>query len=127
MAETTTPAQSALAGIMSVPRKAAIEGVIEFPGTVVVEGNVYGDIRCGALTIMERGAVEGTIVADVVIVRGEASGEIFANTLTLKTACSVAADIFHRQLMLEDGCFFEGKSRRHKAPLELAIQAAAIA
>jgi hypothetical protein len=37
----------------------------------------------------------------------------------LKTACSVEADIFHKHLLLEDGCFFEGKSRRHANPLQL--------
>jgi cytoskeletal protein CcmA (bactofilin family) len=53
-------------------------------------------------------------------VLGEVSGEIFANNLTLKSASSVAADIFHKHLSLEDGCYFEGKSRRHADPLQLA-------
>ncbi len=104
---------------LTIPRKAAVEGAIHFAGPVIVEGSVLGDIRCTTLIIMERGSVDGTIVADRVMVLGEASGEIFANWLSLKTACSVAADIFHRQLELEDGCYFEGRSRRHPSPLDL--------
>ncbi len=62
----------------------------------------------------------GAVVADAVTVLGEVTGEIFANHLTLKKASSVAANIFHKHLSLEDGCYFEGKSRRHADPLQLA-------
>ncbi len=116
---TGTSAWRSDAPTFTVPRKAAVEGTIDFPGPVIIEGNVLGDIRCTSLIIMERGAVDGTIVADRVTVLGEASGEIFANWLTLKAACSVSADIFHRQLELEDGAYFEGRSRRHASPLDL--------
>lgn len=105
---------------LSIPRKASIDGFIDFPGNVVVEGVVNGDVRCQSLTIKERGQVDGTIIADSVTVLGEVSGAIYANDLILRTACSVAGDIFHQKLMLEDGCYFEGKSRRHASPLSLA-------
>ena len=105
---------------LSIPRKACIEGTLEFPGPVIVEGTVLGEVRCTSLIVTERGIVDGCIRADAVTVLGEVSGEIFANHLTLKSACSVAADIFHKYLSLEDGCFFEGKSRRHANPLQLA-------
>jgi cytoskeletal protein CcmA (bactofilin family) len=49
---------------------------------------------------------------------GEVSGDVIANTLTLKTACSVVGNIFHDQLLHEDGSYFEGKSRRLPNPLK---------
>jgi cytoskeletal protein CcmA (bactofilin family) len=110
----------ALDAALSIPRKASIEGSLDFPGPVVIEGTVIGDVSCTSLIVAERGVVEGTIKADAVTVLGEVSGEIFANHLTLKSASSVAADIFHKHLLLEDGCYFEGKSRRHANPLQLA-------
>jgi len=81
---------------------------------------VLGDVRCTSVVIAESGVVDGCVAADSVTVLGEVSGEIFANHLTLKKASSVAADIFHKHLALEDGCYFEGKSRRHADPLQLA-------
>jgi len=102
-----------------VPRAVTIEGAVDFPGAVTVDGTIAGDISCTMLTVTERGIVDGSVRAATVIVMGEVSGAIFANDLTLKTACSVTADISHRKLLLEDGSYFEGKSRRHPNPLQL--------
>jgi cytoskeletal protein CcmA (bactofilin family) len=109
-----------LPAALTIPRKACIEGALEFPGPLIIEGTVLGDVRCTSVIVSERGIVDGSIIADAVTVLGEVSGEIFANHLTLKSASSVAANIFHKHLSLEDGCFFEGKSRRHANPLQLA-------
>ena len=105
---------------MSVPRKAIIEGAVEYPGPMVVAGVVEGDVTCTTLTVSERGIINGSVRADTVTVLGEVNGEIYANTLSLKAACSVTGDIYHNQLVLEDGCYFEGKSRRMILPLQLA-------
>lgn len=117
---TTVTVLGQLPAVLSIPRKAAIEGLIEFDGDVIVEGSVVGDVRCRMLTIKERGQVDGNIIAERVVVLGEVSGAIYADDLVLRTACSVAADIFHKQLLLEDGCYFEGRSRRHADPVSLA-------
>jgi cytoskeletal protein CcmA (bactofilin family) len=105
---------------LSIPRTATVEGGIDYPGPIVVEGTVLGDVNCLALVVAQRGIVEGTIKSETVTIIGEVSGEIFANELTLKAACSVNADIVHKKLSLETGSFFEGKSRRHANPLALA-------
>lgn len=112
----TSPTQAPL----SIPRQAVIEGSITYSGNVVLEGTLLGDVRCGGIVVTERGAVDGTISANAATIMGEASGAIFANQVTLKAACSVTADIFHRNLTLENGCFFEGKSRRVANPMTLA-------
>jgi cytoskeletal protein CcmA (bactofilin family) len=116
MSDASPPLPAAL----TIPRKASIEGTLEFPGSLIIEGTVLGDVRGASVVISERGFVDGSVVADAVTVLGEVSGEIFANHLTLKKASSVAANIFHKHLSLEDGCYFEGKSRRHANPLQLA-------
>lgn len=109
-----------LPATLTIPRNATIEGALDFPGPLIIEGTVLGDVRCMSLVISECGIVDGAVVADAVTVLGEVSGEIFANHLTLKKASSVAANIFHKHMSLEDGCYFEGKSRRHANPLQLA-------
>jgi cytoskeletal protein CcmA (bactofilin family) len=105
---------------LSIPRKAVLEGTIRYEGPVVLEGTVLGEVHCTNVLITERGAVDGTICAHTATIMGEASGAIYAEQVTLKTACSVTADIFHKNLSLENGCFFEGKSRRVVNPLTLA-------
>lgn len=105
---------------LSIPRKAVIEGSITYSGSVILEGTILGDVRCSNLLVTERGTVDGTISAEAATIMGEASGAIYANQVTLKTACSVTADIFHKNLALENGCYFEGKSRRVANPLSLA-------
>jgi cytoskeletal protein CcmA (bactofilin family) len=104
---------------LTIPRQAVLDGGIEYPGNVVVEGTILGDVRCSSVVISERGVVEGTICADSATILGEASGSIYANHVTLKTACSVTAEIFYKKLSLENGCYFEGKSRRVASPLSL--------
>ena len=104
---------------LSIPRQAVVEGGITYAGHIVLEGTILGDVRCAHILIAERGAVDGTICADSATIMGEASGFIYANQVTLKTACSVTAEIFHQALSLENGCFFEGKSRRVANPLSL--------
>jgi cytoskeletal protein CcmA (bactofilin family) len=94
---------------MFIPRTASIEGFVDFAGEIVVEGTVSRELRCATLTIKERGQVDGNVVANRVTVLGYVSGAIYANDLILRTACSVSGDIFHKQLLLEDGCYFDGR------------------
>lgn len=107
---------------MFIPHTATIEGFLDYDGDIVVEGTVIGNVRCRSLTVKERGQVDGNAVAERITVLGDVTGAIYANDLILRTACSVAGDIFHKQLCLEDGCYFEGKSRRHANPMSLATQ-----
>ncbi len=104
---------------LTIPRQATIEGSLDYPGPLVIEGTLLGDVRCTSLIVAKHSVVIGMIKADVVTILGEVSGEVFANQLTLKAAGSVTGDIFHKQLALEEGCRFEGKSRRYAKPLTL--------
>lgn len=111
----------ALPAALSIPRQATIEGAIDFSGPMIIAGTIEGDVTCLSLVLTERGIINGSVRCDSATVLGEVNGEIFANTLTLKTACSVYGDIFHNQLVLEDGCYFEGRSRRMILPLNFAV------
>ena len=105
---------------LAISSRTTIVGAVHFDGPVRIDGVVQGEIRCDALTVSERGSVDGLIVADSVTVAGEVTGSIYANTLVLRSACDVEGEIIHRELDLEAGSYFEGKSRRSSAPLQLA-------
>jgi cytoskeletal protein CcmA (bactofilin family) len=107
-------------GALVVSRGVTIEGSLTVEGDVFVDGIVDGDIRCAGLQIAERGTVEGLIVAEKVIVLGEFNGMIYARELRLGAGSAVEGQIYHTKLVLEEGCYFEGKSRRHGDPLLIA-------
>lgn len=105
---------------LAIPGQVVVEGGFRYPGSLVLNGTILGDVWCADLVVTERALVDGTIHANSVTVLGEVSGAIYANHVTLKTACSVTAEIFHGKLSLENGCYFEGKSRRMAKPMSPA-------
>lgn len=125
MQETTSrrgppPAAEARKSTLSIGSDVTIVGSIQFDGPVEIEGTVQGDIRCANVSVSRYGTVMGTIVANDVTVAGGVNGSIYANRLVLKPDCDVEGEIFHRELSLEQGCYFDGKSRPHQEPLTLA-------
>ena len=90
-----------------------IMGTLEVEGDLRLEWHVEGEVHCRNLTVEPSGCVDGLAVAEKVEVIGAVQGEIFADRLRLKNNCSVEADIHHCHLVLEDGAYFEGRSRRH--------------
>ena len=117
-----TPARKST---LSIGSDVTIVGSIQFDGPIEIEGTVQGDIRCAAVSVSRYGTVMGTIVADDVTVEGGVNGSIYANKLVLKPDCDVEGEIYHRELSLEQGSYFDGKSRPHKDPLSLAEAPAA--
>ena len=124
MSRVRTPSQAhANSDVLILNRRVIIAGSLTYDGEVVLGGHIEGDVRCKSLEIGERGSVDGDIAAERVVVLGEVAGSIHANEVVLKTACSVSGEIYHRHLVLEDGCFFEGQSRRDADPLLRATHA----
>jgi cytoskeletal protein CcmA (bactofilin family) len=94
-----------------------VMGNLESKGEVTVEGQIQGDIHCAFLTVGENAQVTGGIVAEEVVVRGRVMGSIRGNRVTLQSSSHVEGDVFHRALAIEQGAFFEGKSRRAEDPM----------
>lgn len=86
-------------------------------GEVQVDGEIQGDIHCASLLVGENAKVTGGIVAEDVIVRGRVAGSIRGMRVTLQSSSHVEGDIYHQSLAIEQGAFFEGKSRRAEDPI----------
>ena len=86
-------------------------------GEVQVDGEIQGDIHCSSLLVGENATVTGGIVAGDVIVRGKVMGSIRGQRVTLQSSSHVEGDIYHQSLAIEQGAFFEGKSRRSEDPV----------
>ena len=105
-----------------------INGNVNSKGEIQVDGDIQGDINCGSLLLGDKSHVIGNVVAEDVVVRGRVVGSIRGLRVTLQAQSHVEGDIFHQSLAIEQGAYFEGKSRRSDDPLaELRAEKAAAA
>jgi cytoskeletal protein CcmA (bactofilin family) len=89
-----------------------IIGSIESEGEVIFDGRIEGDIVSGKLVVGHGAVVIGKIKSGIVSVKGSVSGTVWANRLSLLAGSKVEGDIYHSQLSIEEGAYFEGRSRR---------------
>ena len=69
------------------------------------------------IVISERARITGALIAEEVVVRGSVQGSIRANAVTLQSSSRVEGDVFQKSLVIEQGAFFEGRSRRSEDPM----------
>jgi len=102
------------------------EGNISGGGELQVEGKLKGDIRVARVVIGEQGAVEGSVAADVVEVRGRVSGTIQGKSVKLFASSRVEGDITQEQLSVEQGAWFQGRciQAKREAPATSPAQSA---
>jgi cytoskeletal protein CcmA (bactofilin family) len=94
-----------------------IKGDITSKGEIQIDGQIEGDIRCGSLLLGDKAQVTGGVAAEDVVVRGHIVGSIRGLRITLQGQSHVEGDIFHQSLAIEQGAYFEGKSRHSDDPL----------
>jgi cytoskeletal protein CcmA (bactofilin family) len=95
-----------------------IIGNIASKGEIQIDGEIQGDIRCSSLLLSDKAQVTGSVVAEDIVVRGHVVGSIRGLRITLQAPSHVEGDIFHQSLAIEQGAYFEGKSRRSDNPLD---------
>jgi cytoskeletal protein CcmA (bactofilin family) len=95
-----------------------ITGNLTSKGQMQIDGEVQGDINGSHVIVGERARITGGIRSEEVVVRGKVQGSIHSNRVMLQANSHVEGDIFHKALAIEQGAFFEGKSRRSDNPLE---------
>lgn len=94
-----------------------ITGNVISKGEIQVDGEIQGDIHCTSLIVGEQAVISGGIVSEDVVIRGKVLGSIRGMRVTLQSNAHVEGDVFHQSLAVEQGAFFEGKSRRSDDPL----------
>jgi cytoskeletal protein CcmA (bactofilin family) len=94
-----------------------ITGNVTSKGEIQVDGEIQGDVQCGSLLLGDKSQITGCVLAEDVVVRGRVLGSIRGLRVTLQAQSHVEGDIYHQSLAIEQGAFFEGKSRRTDDPL----------
>jgi cytoskeletal protein CcmA (bactofilin family) len=95
-----------------------ITGNVASKGEIQVDGEIQGDIHCGSLLLGDTAQVVGGVIAEDIVVRGRVVGSIRGVRVTLQAPSHIEGDIIHQSLAIEQGAYFEGKSRRTDNPLE---------
>lgn len=93
-----------------------VSGNLISKGEVQIDGEVQGDVHSSYVIIGEKARITGSVIADEVVVRGEVMGSIRSKRVMLQSTSHVEGDIHHSALAIEQGAFFEGKSRRTEDP-----------
>ena len=94
-----------------------VNGNVSSKGEIQVDGEIQGDIDCGSLLLGDKSQINGSVRAEDVVVRGKVIGSIRGLRVTLQSQSHVEGDIFHQSLAIEQGAYFEGKSRRSDDPM----------
>jgi cytoskeletal protein CcmA (bactofilin family) len=79
-------------------------------GFLQIDCEIEADVEAAEVTVDRQGKVTGTVTAKNVIIRGQVSGAIRANTVTLETSSEVRGDIHHVLLAVHEGARFQGRS-----------------
>ena len=120
MANTRTAGNARGNGVASlIGADLTITGNLESKGEVQIEGEVQGDIHAQRIVIGERAHITGALIAEEVVVRGNVQGSIRGNSVTFQSSSRIEGDVFHKSLAIEQGAFFEGKSRRSDDPMSV--------
>ena len=94
-----------------------INGNLVSKGEVQVDGEVQGDIHGTYVVIGEKARITGGIVAEEIVIRGHVMGSVRGKRVMLQSSSHIEGDIYHQALAIEQGAFFEGKSRRSDDPM----------
>jgi cytoskeletal protein CcmA (bactofilin family) len=106
-----------LLSISTIGEELTITGNVTSKGELHLNGRIQGDVHCVALVLGENAQLEGSVVAEQVMVRGRLIGSIRALTVTLEARSYVEGNVFHKSLSIEQGTHFEGESRPSEDPL----------
>jgi cytoskeletal protein CcmA (bactofilin family) len=108
--ETSARAQrSSPLSISTIGEDLSITGNVTSEGALHLDGQVQGDVRCAALVLGENAQLEGSVVAEEVLVRGRLIGSVRALRVTLQSRSHVEGDLFHKSLSVEQDTHFEGE------------------
>jgi cytoskeletal protein CcmA (bactofilin family) len=110
-AEVSTPKTSIIGNELS------ITGNVTSNGEIQLDGQVQGDIQCASLVLGENSQLEGSAVAEEVLVGGRLIGSVRAVRVRLQASSHVEGDLLCQTLAIEQGAYFDGKSRRSDDPL----------
>ena len=94
-----------------------ILGNLVSSGELQIDGEVQGDLHGSHIVVGEKARIDGGVVGEEVVIRGQVNGSVRGRKVMLQASSHVEGDVHHQTFAIEQGAFFEGKSRRSEDPL----------
>jgi cytoskeletal protein CcmA (bactofilin family) len=98
--------------ISTIDRDLLITGNVASKGEIHLDGAIRGDVECVALMLGDNSRLEGSVVAEEVVIRVHLVGSVRALRVSLQSSAHVEGDVIHQSLTVEQGAFFDGKSTK---------------
>jgi cytoskeletal protein CcmA (bactofilin family) len=86
--------------ISTISEDLTITGNVTSKGALHLDGQVQGDVHCVALVLGENAQLEGSVVAEDVMVRGRLIGSVHALRVTLQSKSHVEGNLFYKILSI---------------------------
>jgi len=92
-----------------------VDGNVEFSGGFLVDGRIKGNVRAindehAMLSVSERGAIEGTVVAPHILLNGTVQGDVFATErIELGPKSRVIGNVQYKLIEMAIGAEVNGK------------------
>jgi cytoskeletal protein CcmA (bactofilin family) len=124
--DTSARARDSSPLISTISEDLTITGNVTSTGELHLDGRIHGDVHCVALVLGETAQLEGSVVAEDVMVRGRLIGSVRALRVMLQSQAHVEGNLFHNSLSIEQGTYFEGESRPSVDPLSTSPEVSTV-
>ena len=114
-AQTSRPIDRAQPSMIGID--VTILGNLISRGELQIDGEVQGDLHGTHIVVGEKARIEGGIIGEEVVIRGQVNGSVRGRKVMLQSSSHVEGDVHHEWFAIEQGAYFEGKSRRSDDPL----------
>jgi cytoskeletal protein CcmA (bactofilin family) len=106
-----------------------IDGKFTFSGTVMINGRLRGEIHSNdTLIVGEKGVINASIRAGVVLVSGEVVGNVVGiERVELRGSARVTGDVEAPIVVVDEGVMFDGHCRMTRAAADDARDHAVVA
>ena len=86
-----------------------IQGNITSKAYIKIDGKIIGDLTVeGGVILGENGHITGNVRSNEVIAYGKIEGDVHADSLHLKSSCSILGNIETQSLQIDSGAVYQG-------------------
>lgn len=86
-----------------------IQGNIASKAYIKIDGKILGDLTVeGGVILGEKGHITGNVRSNEVIAYGKIEGDVHADSLHLKSSCSILGNIETQRLQIGSGAVYQG-------------------
>lgn len=99
-----------------VGKDTVVKGTLETTASIRIDGTVKADIKCGGVVVVTNEAhIEGTIMAESIIIAGEIKGDIYIkDKVNIEATGKVTGDIYTNRFVIDENAVFDGKCNMNK-------------